>query len=199
MILLARCGYSLDLSKAIVSRALFHADNAYFLPNATFRGFLCKTNTASNTAFRGFGGPQGMLAIENIIEEIAMNIGVDPLEIRQLNYYQKETNNVTPYDQVVEDNIVNELTTELIEDSQYLARRASIKNFNKNNTYLKKGLAFSPVKFGISFTTQLLNQAGALVNIYKDGSIYINHGGTEMGQGLFIRLLRLLLMSLELI
>ena len=185
--LAARCGYSLDLSKAIVSRALFHADNAYFLPNATFRGFLCKTNTASNTAFRGFGGPQGMLAIENIIEEIAMNIGVDPLEIRQLNYYQKETNNVTPYDQVVEDNIVNELTTELIEDSQYLARRESIKNFNKNNTYLKKGLAFSPVKFGISFTTQLLNQAGALVNIYKDGSIYINHGGTEMGQGLFIK------------
>ncbi|MDA9060628.1 molybdopterin-dependent oxidoreductase, partial [Candidatus Thioglobus sp.] len=185
--LAARCGYSLDLSKAIVSRALFHADNTYFLPNATFRGFLCKTNTASNTAFRGFGGPQGMLAIENIIEEIAMNIGVDALEIRKLNYYQKDTNNVTPYDQVVEDNIINELSSELIEDSNYLARRKSIEKFNKTSKYLKKGLAFSPVKFGISFTTQLLNQAGALVNVYKDGSIYINHGGTEMGQGLFIK------------
>ena len=185
--LAARCGYSLDLSKAIVSRALFHTDNAYFLPNATIRGFLCKTNTASNTAFRGFGGPQGMLAIENIIEEIAMNIGIDPIEIRKTNYYQKDTNNVTPYDQVVEDNIINELSSELIEDSNYLARRESIKKFNKKNKYLKKGLAFSPVKFGISFTTPLLNQAGALVNIYKDGSIYINHGGTEMGQGLFIK------------
>ena len=185
--LAARCGYSLDLSKAIVSRALFHTDNAYFLPNATIRGFLCKTNTASNTAFRGFGGPQGMLAIENIIEEIAMNIGIDPIEIRKTNYYQKDTNNVTPYDQVVEDNIINELSSELIADSNYLARRESIKKFNKKNKYLKKGLAFSPVKFGISFTTPLLNQAGALVNIYKDGSIYINHGGTEMGQGLFIK------------
>ena len=185
--LAARCGYSLDLSKAIVSRALFHADNTYFLPNATFRGFLCKTNTASNTAFRGFGGPQGMLAIENIIEEIAMIIGVDALEIRKLNYYQKDTNNVTPYDQVVEDNIINELSSELIEDSNYLVRRESIEKFNKTSKYLKKGLAFSPVKFGISFTTQLLNQAGALVNVYKDGSIYINHGGTEMGQGLFIK------------
>jgi len=185
--LAARCGYSLDLSKAIVSRALFHTDNAYFLPNATIRGFLCKTNTASNTAFRGFGGPQGMLAIENIIEEIAMNIGIDPIEIRKTNYYQKDTNNVTPYNQVVEDNIINELSSELIADSNYLARRESIKKFNKKNKYLKKGLAFSPVKFGISFTTPLLNQAGALVNIYKDGSIYINHGGTEMGQGLFIK------------
>jgi xanthine dehydrogenase large subunit len=185
--LAARCGYSLDLSKAIVSRALFHTDNAYFLPNATIRGFLCKTNTASNTAFRGFGGPQGMLAIENIIEEIAMNIGIDPIEIRKTNYYQKDTNNITPYNQVVEDNIINELSSELIADSNYLARRESIKKFNKKNKYLKKGLAFSPVKFGISFTTPLLNQAGALVNIYKDGSIYINHGGTEMGQGLFIK------------
>ena len=160
--LAARCGYSLDLSKAIVSRALFHTDNAYFLPNATIRGFLCKTNTASNTAFRGFGGPQGMLAIENIIEEIAMNIGIDPIEIRKTNYYQKDTNNVTPYNQVVEDNIINELSSELIADSNYLARRESIKKFNKKNKYLKKGLAFSPVKFGISFTTPLLNQAGAL-------------------------------------
>ena len=185
--LAARCGYSLDLSKAIVSRALFHADNAYYIPNATFRGFLCKTNTASNTAFRGFGGPQGMLAIENIIEEIASNLGVDALTIRKINFYQKNTNNVTPYDQVVEDNIINELTSELVEDSNYLTRREKVLKFNKQNKYLKKGLALSPVKFGISFTTPLLNQAGALVNVYKDGSIYINHGGTEMGQGLFIK------------
>lgn len=185
--LAARCGYSLDLSKAIVSRALFHADNAYYIPNATFRGFLCKTNTASNTAFRGFGGPQGMLAIENIIEEIASNLGVDALTIRKINFYQKDTNNVTPYDQVVEDNIINELTSELVEDSNYLTRREKVSKFNKQNKYLKKGLALSPVKFGISFTTPLLNQAGALVNVYKDGSIYINHGGTEMGQGLFVK------------
>jgi len=185
--LAARCGYSLDLSKAIVSRALFHADNAYYIPNATFRGFLCKTNTASNTAFRGFGGPQGMLAIENIVEEIASNLGVDALTIRKINFYQKNTNNVTPYDQVIEDNIINELTSELVEDSNYLTRREKVSKFNKQNKYLKKGLALSPVKFGISFTTPLLNQAGALVNVYKDGSIYINHGGTEMGQGLFIK------------
>ena len=185
--LAARCGYSLDLSKAIVSRALFHADNTYFIPNATFTGYLCKTNTASNTAFRGFGGPQGMLAIENIVEEIANKIGSDPLEVRKINFYQKDKNNVTPYGQVVEDNIIDEITNELINDSNYLSRRKEVDKFNKNNKYLKKGLAFSPVKFGISFTTQLLNQAGALVSIYKDGSIYLNHGGTEMGQGLFIK------------
>ncbi len=187
MNLSARCGYSLDLSKAIVSRALFHSDNAYFIPNATFTGYLCKTNTASNTAFRGFGGPQGMLAIENIVEEIANTLGLDSLEVRRINFYQKEKNNVTPYDQVVEDNIINEITNELIVDSGYYSRRKQIDAFNKENKYLKKGLAFSPVKFGISFTTQLLNQAGALVSIYKDGSIYLNHGGTEMGQGLFIK------------
>jgi xanthine dehydrogenase large subunit len=128
-----------------------------------------------------------MLAIENIIEEIATSIGVDAIEIRKLNYYQKNTKNITPYDQVIEDNIINELSSELIEDSNYLSRRKNISQFNKENKYLKKGLAFSPVKFGISFTTQLLNQAGALVSIYRDGSIHLNHGGTEMGQGLFIK------------
>jgi len=184
----ARCGYSLDLSKAIVARALFHADNAYYLPNASFRGFLCKTNTASNTAFRGFGGPQGMLAIENILEEIAYNLEVDPLEIRELNYYQQKTNNTTPYSQVVKDNIINEITSQLVNQSSYKKRRKSLEIFNQQNKYLKKGLALSPVKFGISFTTSLLNQAGALVHIYKDGSIYLNHGGTEMGQGLFVKI-----------
>jgi len=183
----ARCGYSLDLSKAIISRTLFHADNAYYLPNASFRGFLCKTNTASNTAFRGFGGPQGMLAIENIIDEIANHLSMDAFEVRKTNFYQKQTNNVTPYGQIVTDNIINELTAELALDANYLQRRTKIDLFNKENTYLKKGIALSPVKFGISFTTQFLNQAGALVHVYKDGSIYLNHGGTEMGQGLFVK------------
>ena len=184
----ARCGYSLDLSKAIVARTLFHADNAYYLANASFRGFLCKTNTVSNTAFRGFGGPQGMLAIENIIEEIAYNLGIDSLAVRRVNYYQQKSNNITPYLQVVEDSIISEITTQLVDESGYEKRRKKVARFNQQNQYLKKGLALSPVKFGISFTTSLLNQAGALVHVYKDGSIYLNHGGTEMGQGLFIKI-----------
>ena len=184
----ARCGYSLDLSKAIVARTLFHADNAYYLPNASFRGFLCKTNTVSNTAFRGFGGPQGMLAIENIIEEIAYNLELDSLVVRRVNYYQQKSNNTTPYMQLVEDNIINEITAQLVDQSDYEKRRKKVAKFNQQNQYLKKGLALSPVKFGISFTTSLLNQAGALVHVYKDGSIYLNHGGTEMGQGLFIKI-----------
>ena len=183
----ARCGYSFDLSQAIVFRTLFHADNAYYLPNASFRGHLCKTNTASNTAFRGFGGPQGMLAIENIVEEIAIHLGVDAYKIRCNNYYQKTTRNETPYGQIIEDNIINELSSELVAETGYYVRRQSIDEFNKSNKYIKKGLALSPVKFGISFTKNFLNQAGALVHIYKDGSIYINHGGTEMGQGLFVK------------
>ncbi|MCS5592378.1 MAG: xanthine dehydrogenase molybdopterin binding subunit [Gammaproteobacteria bacterium] len=184
----ARCGYSLDLSKAIISRTLFHADNAYYLPNASFRGFLCKTHTASNTAFRGFGGPQGMLAIENIIEEIANHLSMDAFDVRTTNFYQQQTNNVTPYGQTIEDNIINELTDELAAGVNYQQRRQAVKQFNLENTYLKKGLALSPVKFGISFTKRFLNQAGALVHIYKDGSIYLNHGGTEMGQGLFVKI-----------
>ena len=183
----ARCGYSLDLSKAIISRTLFHADNAYYLPNASFRGFLCKTHTASNTAFRGFGGPQGMLAIENIIEEIANHLSMDALDTRKVNFYQKQTNNITPYGQTIEDNIINELVDELALNSSYQKRYQAVQKFNQENTHFKKGLSLSPVKFGISFTTQFLNQAGALVHVYKDGSIYLNHGGTEMGQGLFVK------------
>ncbi len=184
----ARCGYSLDLSSAIVSRALFHTDNSYYIANATFRGFLCKTNTVSNTAFRGFGGPQGLVAIENIIENIANALNVDPLLVRKNNFYKKNTNNITPYGQTITDNIINELVDELELSSDYQKRRKQIEIFNHSNKYLQKGIALSPVKFGISFTTTFLNQAGALVNIYKDGSIYINHGGTEMGQGLFIKM-----------
>ncbi|MDP6268697.1 MAG: molybdopterin-dependent oxidoreductase, partial [Arenicellales bacterium] len=148
----------------------------------------CKTNTVSNTAFRGFGGPQGMLAIENIIEEIAYNLELDSLVVRRVNYYQQKSNNTTPYMQLVEDNIINEITAQLVDQSGYEKRRKKVARFNQQNQYLKKGLALSPVKFGISFTTSLLNQAGALVHVYKDGSIYLNHGGTEMGQGLFIKI-----------
>jgi len=183
----ARCGYSFDLSLAIVSRTLFHADNAYYLPNARFSAYMCKTNTSSNTAFRGFGGPQGMLAIENIMEEIAYKLGIDPYQVRRSNFYQIKTRNETPYGQIIEDNIINEITSELVAGTDYNKRRKSVENFNQKNKYIKKGLALSPVKFGISFTKTFLNQAGALVHIYRDGSIYLSHGGTEMGQGLFVK------------
>ena len=183
----AQCGYSLDLSYAITSRTLFHADNAYYLPNVLFRGHLCKTNTVSSTAFRGFGGPQGMLAIENIVQQIAQELGIDALSVRKNNYYQNTFNNTTPYGQIIQDNIINELTHELEITAKYEQRRGEINTYNAQNEFTKKGLALSPVKFGISFTTTFLNQAGALVIIYKDGSIYLNHGGTEMGQGLFTK------------
>ena len=183
----ARCGYSLDLSSAIVARCLFHADNAYYLENATFTGHMCKTNTCSNTAFRGFGGPQGMVAIENILETIAQHLQLDALAVRQANYYQPSKRNCTPYGQLVEDNLLQPMTRQLLEQAQYISKVQAIEEYNRNNPYLKKGLGFTPVKFGISFTTTFLNQAGALVHLYKDGSIYLNHGGTEMGQGLFIK------------
>lgn len=182
--LAGNCGYSADLSGSIVDRAMFHFDNAYFLKNATITGYRCKTNTASNTAYRGFGGPQGMVPIEDIMDAIARKLGKDPLAIRQANYYGKEEKNETPYHQIVEHNILPEITEELIATSDYHARRQEILAFNKTNKVLKKGLALTPVKFGISFTTSFLNQAGALIHVYTDGSIHLNHGGTEMGQGL---------------
>ncbi|MDH1262715.1 xanthine dehydrogenase molybdopterin binding subunit [Pseudomonas sp. GD03944] len=182
--LAGNCGYSPDLSGSIVDRAMFHSDNAYFLGNATINGHRCKTNTASNTAYRGFGGPQGMVAIEQIMDHIARNLGKDPLEVRKLNYYGKEERNVTHYHQTVEHNLLAEMTADLEQTSDYAKRREEIRAFNANSPVLKKGLALTPVKFGISFTATFLNQAGALVHIYTDGSIHLNHGGTEMGQGL---------------
>jgi xanthine dehydrogenase large subunit len=184
MDLAGNCGYSPDLSNAIIDRAMFHADNAYFLGNARIKGHRCKTHLASNTAYRGFGGPQGMLAIENVIDHIARYLGKDPLTVRTLNYYGKTERNVTHYHQTVEDNLLDEITTELTETSEYLKRREEIIEFNRSSPILKKGLALTPVKFGISFTSSFLNQGGALINIYTDGSIHLNHGGTEMGQGL---------------
>ena len=182
--LAGNCGYSPDLSNAIIDRAMFHADNAYFLGNAQITGHRCKTHLASNTAYRGFGGPQGMLAIENVMDAIARHRGLDPLEVRRRNYYGKETRNVTHYHQVVEDNLLEEMTADLAASSDYQVRREAIQAFNRANPVLKKGLALTPVKFGISFTSSFLNQGGALVNVYTDGSIHLNHGGTEMGQGL---------------
>ncbi|MDT4798887.1 putative xanthine dehydrogenase subunit D [compost metagenome] len=182
--LAGNCGYSPDLSGSIVDRAMFHSDNAYFLEHATINGHRCKTNTASNTAYRGFGGPQGMVAIEEIMDAIARSLGKDPLEVRKLNYYGKDERNVTHYYQTVEHNMLAEMTEELEASSEYAKRREEIRAFNAKSPVLKKGLAMTPVKFGISFTATFLNQAGALVHIYTDGSIHLNHGGTEMGQGL---------------
>ena len=183
----ARCGMSADLSSAICDRAMFHADNCYYLGNATITSHRCKTNTVSNTAFRGFGGPQGMIAMERVIDEIAFSLGKDPLEIRKLNFYGDEGRDITPYHMKVEDNVIGEMISELEVSSDYANRRAAIHDFNKTSRHLKKGIALTPVKFGISFTTSHLNQAGALVHVYKDGSVHLNHGGTEMGQGLFTK------------
>ncbi|MFV9654539.1 xanthine dehydrogenase molybdopterin binding subunit [Pseudomonas sp. NY15366] len=184
MDLAGNCGYSPDLSGSIVDRAMFHSDNAYFLGNATINGHRCKTNTASNTAYRGFGGPQGMVAIEEVMDAVARSLGKDPLEVRKLNYYGKTERNVTHYHQTVEHNVIHEMTAELEESAEYAKRRREIIEFNNKSPVLKKGLAMTPVKFGISFTATFLNQAGALIHIYTDGSIHLNHGGTEMGQGL---------------
>lgn len=183
----SRCGMSADLSGSINDRTMFHLDNAYYLENVEILSHRCKTHTVSNTAFRGFGGPQGMVAIERVIDEIAYALNQDPLVIRQLNFYGKTERNITPYHMPVTDNIIQEISDDLIATSDYPQRLAHVKHFNQRSPYLKKGLALTPVKFGISFTATHLNQAGALMHIYTDGSIHLNHGGTEMGQGLFTK------------
>ena len=181
--LASRCGMSPDLSLAINERALLHIDNAYYLSNVEVQNYLCKTNTATSTAFRGFGGNQGMMAIENIIDNISRYLKKDPCEVRKRNFYQKNNKNITHYGMKIEDNVINEIFNRLIKKSNYKKRYFKIKKFNLNNKHLKKGLAITPVKFGISFTTIHLNQAGALVHVYTDGSVHLNHGGIEMGQG----------------
>ncbi|KIC23823.1 xanthine dehydrogenase molybdopterin binding subunit [Leisingera sp. ANG-M6] len=180
----ARCGYSSDLSGPVTDRALFHADNAYFYPNVLLKSRPMKTNTVSNTAFRGFGGPQGVVAAERMIEEIAYALGKDPLDVRKANFYGEEGRDLTPYHQKVEDNILDRLIGELEENAEYRKRREEIIAFNKESKIIKKGIALTPVKFGISFTATWYNQAGSLIHVYNDGSIHLNHGGTEMGQGL---------------
>ncbi len=187
----ARCGMSYDLSVPICDRAMFHSDNTYFLPDVSITSYRCKTNTVSNTAFRGFGGPQGMLGIERVIDEIAHHLGKDPLDVRTVNYYDPQgatgDRSVTPYNMTVEDCVIAELVEDLRKSSDYDKRRAEIRDWNKSSETLKRGIALTPVKFGISFTLTFLNQAGALVHVYTDGSIHLNHGGTEMGQGLFVK------------
>ena len=185
----ANCGYSSDLSGPITDRALFHADNCYYYPNVRLISRPVKTNTVSNTAFRGFGGPQGMLLAERIIQEIAYFLNKDPLEIRKINLYGKGQRSITPYHQKVIDNISKKIIEELASSSNYQRRRKEIVKFNQKSRFLKKGIALTPVKFGISFTATWFNQAGALVHIYTDGSVIVNHGGTEMGQGLHTKIL----------
>jgi len=185
--LAARCGMSADLSGPVNDRAMFSCDNAYFLENVRILSHRCKTNTVSNTAFRGFGGPQGMFAIEYVIEDIARTLDMDPLQVRRRNFYGTTERNVTHYLQPVEDNIIDEIFDQLTASSDYEARRQEIQAFNAGSAILKRGIAITPVKFGISFTNTQLNQAGALVHVYKDGTVQLNHGGTEMGQGLYIK------------
>ncbi|MBC9245834.1 xanthine dehydrogenase molybdopterin binding subunit [Paracoccus sp. 11-3] len=181
----ARCGFSADLSGPVTDRALFHADNAYYYPDVRVSSHPMRTNTVSNTAFRGFGGPQGVIVAERIIEEIAYALGRDPLEIRKLNLY--ENGQLTPYHQEVTDQILPRIFDELEVSSDYQARRQAVLDWNAKGGVIRKGIALTPVKFGISFTATWFNQAGALIHIYSDGSIALNHGGTEMGQGLNIK------------
>ena len=204
---LCRAGWSMDLTLPVADRAMLHADNAYFIPNMRVESHRLRTNTQSNTAFRGFGGPQGMVGIERVLDHVAHVVGRDPVEVRRVNYYRgpeakgtgrgrrfgsryspkaKElVQQTTHYGMPVEDSIINELTAQLVENSDYAKRKTAVSDWNEHNEILKKGIALTPVKFGISFTLTHLNQAGALVHVYQDGSIHMNHGGTEMGQGLF--------------
>jgi xanthine dehydrogenase large subunit len=182
--MIANAGHSADLSPPVMTRAICHFDNAYWLPEVAIHGYLARTHTQSNTAFRGFGGPQGALAIEVILDEVARALGTDPLAVRRVNYYGREVCNVTPYGQLVSDNILGALTDDLVQSAEYEARRAQVALFNATQPVLKRGIAFTPVKFGISFNVNHYNQAGALVHVYTDGSVLVNHGGTEMGQGL---------------
>jgi xanthine dehydrogenase large subunit len=186
LVLASRCGFSVDLSGAINDRAMLHADNCYYLEDVSITSHRCKTNTVSNTAFRGFGGPQGMMAIEAVIDAIARELRQDPLQIRRRNFYGRGRD-LTPYEMKVEDFVIPELVDELERSSEYQERRRELARFNAASLWQKRGIALTPVKFGISFTATQMNQAGALVHVYTDGSIHLNHGGTEMGQGLFIK------------
>lgn len=186
-----RCGMSYDLSQAIAERAVLHAHNCYTIDHMRVTSRLCRTHTPSNTAFRGFGGPQGMLAMERIIEEVAATLDLDPVAVRKRNYFTDWTNakseQVTAYHMPVRDGIIESLTDQLIASSDYQRRRQAIEELNKSSTIFKKGIGFAPVMFGISFNKTILNQAGALIHIYTDGSVHLNHGGTEMGQGLYTK------------
>ncbi len=189
---LVDCGWAQDLSLPVADRAMLHSDNAYIIPNIRIESHRLKTNLQSATAYRGFGGPQGMLGIERVMDHAAHHLGIDPIELRKRNYYASPRNkcrkNTTPYGMNVTDFELHGLTDQLLQSSNYITRKAEIAQWNTTHETVKRGIAFSPVKFGISFTLTHLNQAGALVHVYQDGSIHLNHGGTEMGQGLFQKL-----------
>jgi xanthine dehydrogenase large subunit len=196
LMMAVNCGFSADLSGPVADRAVFHVDNAYFLQDVEIASYRCKTNTQSNTAFRGFGGPQGMIVTETIMSDIARTLGLDALDVRKRNLYsdevvspmagtaQEQRRNITHYQMQVEDNILEPLLSKLELTAQYRRRLQAISVWNEGNKVIKRGIAITPVKFGISFTATLFNQAGALVHVYTDGSVMVNHGGTEMGQGL---------------
>ncbi len=198
VMLASRCGYSADLSGPINDRAVFHLDNAYFLEHVAVTSHRCKTHTVSNTAFRGFGGPQGMVVIEHLIDGIARDLGMDPLDVRRRNFYGVTDRNVTHYGQTVEDNVIHGLVDQLEHSSQYRARRCAVQAWNQSHAVIKRGIALTPVKFGISFTSTMFNQAGALLQIYTDGSVLLNHGGTEMGQGLQVKVAQIVATELGL-
>jgi xanthine dehydrogenase large subunit len=190
-VLASRCGFSPDLSGPVNDRALFHVDNAYYLDAVSVRSLRCRTNTVSNTAFRGFGGPQGLFAVESLIDDIARFLKKDPLDVRKVNFYgssESDCRNTTHYGMKVEDNIAPALVERLEATSDYRRRRTEIAAFNAQSRFLKRGIALTPVKFGISFTATFYNQAGALVHVYADGSVLVTHGGTEMGQGLYTKI-----------
>lgn len=186
--LASRCGFSADLSGPVNDRALFHVDNCYFLEHVALTSYRCKTNTVSDTAFRGFGAPQGMFAIEYILDEIARYLRLDPFDVRRVNFYAGAPRDETPYRMRVEDNVMPQLAAQLAQRARYRERRADIAAWNRKSPILKRGIALTPVKFGISFTATHYNQAGALVNLYTDGTVLLNHGGTEMGQGLYTKI-----------
>jgi xanthine dehydrogenase large subunit len=187
VMLASRCGFSADLSGPVNDRAVLHVDNAYHLENVEIVSHRCKTHTVSNTAFRGFGGPQGMIMIEQIIDAMATYLRLDPLAVRRRNFYGDQTRNVTPYGQIVAGNRTVPIVDELVRSADYQERRRQIAQWNATQPLIRRGIALTPVKFGISFTATHFNQAGALVHVYTDGSVLLNHGGTEMGQGLFTK------------
>ncbi|HEY0767897.1 MAG TPA: xanthine dehydrogenase molybdopterin binding subunit, partial [Steroidobacteraceae bacterium] len=187
IMLASRCGYSADLSGPVNDRALYHLDNAYFLEHVEITSHRCKTHTVSNTAFRGFGGPQAMMVIERILDDIARTLRLDPLDVRRANFYGIADRNVTHYGQTIEDNLIHGIVDALETQSAYRERRRTIAEWNSRNPLIKRGLALTPVKFGISFTATHYNQAGALLHVYTDGTVLLNHGGTEMGQGLHVK------------
>lgn len=192
----AQAGFSADLTGPVVTRAVCHFDNAYYLGDVAIDAYSVKTNTQSNTAFRGFGGPQGAIAIEYIIDNIARELGKDPQAVRKVNFYGQDERNTTPYGQLVRDNVIHELVAELETSSDYDERREAVAAFNRDSPVLRKGLALAPVKFGISFNVVHFNQAGALVHVYTDGTVLVNHGGTEMGQGLHTKVSQVVALEL---